>query len=65
MNFPPAPVSSNALVLTVLLVGLSVEIKIGIDIDLFVIWATITFESVMEGVVDVKTGSFKQNTNQQ
>ena len=65
INFPPAPVSSNALVLTVLSFGLSIEIEIGSDMDLFTILATITFEIVMEGMADVKAGFFKQNPSQQ
>ena len=57
MNFPPAPVSNNALVLTVLSFGLLIEIEIRSDIDLFTISAMINFEIVMEGMADVKAGS--------
>ena len=65
VNFPPAPVSNNALVLMVLSFDLSIKIEIGIDIDLFSIFSMITFEIVMEGVADVSTDSFFKNPSQQ
>ena len=64
MNFPPAPVSSRAFVLTFLFPLCSHKSKTGIVIDLFWISAMMTFKIEMVGVTAVGTGSFFKNPSQ-
>ena len=63
MNFPPAPVSSRAFVLTFLFPFCLHESEIGIVIDLFSISATMTFKMEIKGVAVIDTGSFFKNPN--
>ena len=61
MKIPPAPVSSNAFVLTILSFCPFVVIEIGSEMDLFETLATMTFEIHIDEELDIEASLHFKN----